>query len=173
MGKTLHQMSNLTTPCQRARRDTQNWVLLTQTGVRTTKLCLSEDCNMVGLDLDQVGHQATPRGIGRSGLVSNGPPNIVHSLYTQWRTQGKPCSPQRNKWRVRWCQPKVWRPYPVSSTSPIYSTKEETHSGGIPHVDPRMVHINWWDGVRVASPMDPWAHPTKPNEVQFDWTPSH
>ena len=58
-------------------------------------------------------------------------------------------------------QPKVGRPKrkSVHITNPFHV--EETHSGGIQHVDSMKVHINGWDGVHVASPIDPWSHQPK------------
>jgi hypothetical protein len=77
------QMPYLTSPCRRARRNTQKikfW--FTQFGVRTTKLRLQEDGEMGRAETGEEERRATPN---YAQTLSN----FVQSLFTHYRAQGK------------------------------------------------------------------------------------
>jgi hypothetical protein len=133
-----------------------------------TKLWLPKYGNIGRVGFGPKGTSGDPNGGQAIWTCVQWPPNLVHSLYTQWRTQGRPCTPHRPTWRVEWRQPKARWPKPKSGhiTDPFH--QQQTHSRGIQHIESMIVHIKGGDGVHVASPMDPWAHKPKKENSKCD-----
>jgi len=113
-------------------------------GVRMTKLCLSEDCKTGHVEFGPRWTSGNTLRHPATWTCVQWPPNLVHSLYTQWRTLGMPWSCCWTKWRAGWSQPMMGNPKPrfLHATDPCHQL--ETHSGGILNVDSMTVQHQGW-----------------------------